>query len=76
MNLEKLVYDANLLDNIGRHGIKKALYVGSKIGRKESETYKYLKNNLKKVKFYTKIGKKLGKKEAKTMKVLLKHYEK
>ena len=44
---EKLVYDANLLDNIGRHGIKKALYVGSKIGRKESETYKYLKNNLK-----------------------------
>ena len=68
---EKIVFDANLLDNVGLNGIKKAINFGRMIGRSEKETFDYLRENIKKVKFYTKIGKKEGRKQIKIMKKAL-----
>lgn len=68
---EKLVFDANMLDNVGKRGIRKALSFGKRIRRNKKETYAYLKDNLHKAKFYTKQGKLLGKKEIKIMKETL-----
>ena len=58
---EKLVFDANMLDNMGKQGIKKALAYGKAIGRSEEDSYKYLKKSLRKVKLYTKKGKEIQK---------------
>ena len=69
---EKLVYDANMLDNLGKQGIKKALYVGKKFGRNKEQTFAYLRKELNGVKLYTKKGKVLGKKEIEIMKKILK----
>jgi hypothetical protein len=71
---EKIVFDANMLDNVGYSGIKKALNVGEDIGRSKKETFEYLKKNIQKVKFYTKRGKEMGKKEILIMKKRLKEY--
>ena len=65
---EKIVFDANMLDNVGKQGIKKALYVGKNLGRSKEDTFKFIKNEINKVKFYTKNGKKLGKKNIEYMK--------
>ena len=69
---EKLVFDANMLTNVGKQGLKKALYVGKTLNRSKEDTYKFIKQNLKKAKFYTKIGKEIGKKEIKILKDLIK----
>jgi len=57
---EKLVNDANLLEAVGRFGIKKALIVGKERGRNRAETIDYIRKNINKVRFYTKRGKKSG----------------
>ena len=57
---EKLVHDANMLDNVGEQGIRKALAVGKKLGRTREETVQYLKDNIGKATFYTTKGKRLG----------------
>ena len=69
---EKIIIDANTLDNIGKQGIKKALFVGRKIGRSDKKTFDYIKKNLKNLKFYTKMGKNSGKKQIKIMRKMLK----
>ncbi len=64
---EKIVFDANMLDNVGEQGIRKALYVGKLKGRNKVKTYEYLKKNSSKIKFYTKKGKEIGKKDIEIM---------
>ena len=68
---EKIVYDANMFDNVGKQGVKKIFVYGKHINRSETETYNYLKEILKKVKFYTKEGKRKGKIEIKITKSIL-----
>lgn len=68
---EKIVYDANMITNVGKVGVKKAIVYGKRIGRSKKDTYKYLRKKLKYVKFDTKIGNKLGKKRKKEMKSIL-----
>lgn len=68
---EKIVFDANMLDNLGKDGIKKALYVGMHLGRSKKEAHNYLRENLKKARFYTKSGKKMGRMKIKEMKEIL-----
>jgi len=68
---EKIVFDANMLDNVGKFGIKKALYFGNKIGRTRKQTFEYVKSNLGKIKFYTKEGNKIGKLKIVEMKKLI-----
>lgn len=68
---EKIVHDANLLDNLGKRGIRKALFVGKLKGRTKEETHAYLKRALKKVKFYTKQGEEIGKRELAEMREAL-----
>lgn len=62
---EKIVFDANLLDNLGETGIKKALYVGKLKKRSKKSTFEYIKKNIKKLKFYTKKGEEIGNKKIK-----------
>ena len=69
---EKLVFDANMLDNIGKQGIRKALIYGKIINRNKKETYEYLKKNIKNIKFHTIKGKQISKKEIKFMEKKLK----
>jgi len=69
---EKIVFDANMLDNTGNQGIKKAIYVGKLRGRNKNQTYEYLKKNLSKAKFYTKKGKEIGRKDIEIMRKKLK----
>jgi hypothetical protein len=64
---EKVVFDANALDNVGNFGIKKALTYGRLIGRSVDNTKKYLKGEVKRVKFYTIQGKVRGEKGVKIM---------
>ncbi len=71
-NEEKLVYDANMLTNIGKDGVKKALAYGKRIGRSKENTYKYLNEKIKEIKFYTKKGKIIGKMKLDEMKNILK----
>jgi hypothetical protein len=59
---EKLVHDANLLENVGKFGIQKSLIVGKKLGRTRKETIDFLKKSIDKVNFYTPTGKILGRK--------------
>ena len=68
---EKLVYDANMLENTGKEGIRKAKAYGKLCGRKKEETIEYLKEKLKEAKFYTKEGKRIGKKKIALMKKLI-----
>jgi hypothetical protein len=60
-----------MLDNVGKSGIEKALYIGRKVGRTKKETFEYLRLALKHARFYTKTGKKLGKIRINEMKELL-----
>lgn len=69
---EKLVFDANMLDNVGKQGIKKSLEYGKQINRTKEDTLNYLRANINQVKFYTKIGKQLGDKQIKIMKEIIK----
>ena len=69
---EKLVFDANMLDNTGKEGIRKAIEVGKILGRSKEQTAKYLKKAIRNVRFYTKKGKILGKKKIDVMKKELK----
>ena len=64
---EKIVFDANMLDNLDRQGIRKSLCIGKKIGRNKEETFNYLKREMKKAKFYTKEGKRLGREQIRRM---------
>lgn len=59
-NEEKIVWDANALESVGKFGIKKALQVGRELGRSKKETSIYISDNLWKAKFYTPLGRKLG----------------
>jgi len=69
---EKIVFDANTLDNLGVQGMKKALYVGRLKGRNKEDTFDYLRESLKRIKFYTKKGKEIGEREMKLMEEKLK----
>ena len=40
--------------------IKKALEYGKQINRNKEDTFRYLKSNINKAKFYTRLGKQLG----------------
>jgi hypothetical protein len=40
---EKLVHDANLLENVGRFGIQKSVIVGKKLGRTKKRNYQFFK---------------------------------
>ena len=53
---EKLIHDANLLDNVGKAGLKKCTAYGKLIGRSKQDSIAYFKSAIKKVKFYTKQG--------------------
>ncbi|MBD3247637.1 hypothetical protein GF378_03390 [Candidatus Pacearchaeota archaeon] len=57
---EKIVCDANSLDNVGKSGLKKCIEYGKSIGRSEEESVKYFKKEVKRIKFYTKEGKLIG----------------
>ena len=57
---EKVVSDANLLESIGKTGIRRGLTVGKERNQTQEQTLKIMKSNIRKVKFYTKLGKKLG----------------
>lgn len=70
---EKLVFDANMLDNVGEQGIKKALVYGKLINRNKEDTFKYLKDSINKARFYTKLGKQLGKKQIKIILIKTRH---
>lgn len=65
---EKIVFDANMFDNVGKRGIRKALLFGKSIGRTKQETFQYLAENIDKAKFHTKLGKKLGMRKIAIMK--------
>lgn len=65
---EKIVHDANALDNIGNEGIKKALYAGKLKGRSIEKTKNYVRSELKKLKFYTKQGKEMSKNKIEVIK--------
>lgn len=65
---EKLVHDANLLENVGKFGIQKSLIIGKKLGRTKERTIDFLKENIDKVNFYTQSGKRLGKKRVEIIK--------
>ena len=69
---EKLVFDANMLDNVGKRGIKKSLAYGKQINRNREDTFRYLRTNINKVRFYTKLGKQLGNKQIRIMKEIIK----
>tara|TARA_B100000315_G_scaffold166615_1_gene155206 strand:+ start:174 stop:671 length:498 start_codon:yes stop_codon:yes gene_type:complete len=73
---EKLIHDANLLENVGRFGIQKSLIVGKKLGRTKEGTIYFLKENIDKFNFYTPTGKRLGKKRIEIMKNFIKSAEK
>lgn len=69
---EKIVFDANMLDNVGKQGIKKSLEYGKQINRTKEDTFRYLRANINKARFYTNLGKKLGIKQIKIMKEVIK----
>jgi len=69
---EKIVFDANMLDNVGKQGIKKSLEYGKQINRKKEDTLRYLRANINKARFYTKLGKQIGNKQIRIMKELKK----
>jgi|SRR3989339_1451361 len=56
----KLVWDANLLENVGKFGIKKNLECERYYKQTREETLKIVKRYMKEYKFYTPLGKKLG----------------
>lgn len=59
---EKIVCDANMLENVGNFGIKKAKILAREFNQTPKETLSLAKKFQKKYKFYTKTGKTLGKK--------------
>jgi len=69
---EKIVHDANMIENVGKFGVKKALFVGGMMRDSQEQTFLFLRENLKNVKFYTKKGKGIGKKEVEIMKKIIK----
>lgn len=69
---EKLVSDANLMEAVGKFGIKKCLQVGKERGSTREEAIRYMQKHLPKTKFYTRFGKIEGKKGIKICKDFLK----
>jgi len=69
---EKIVFDANMLENVGRFGIKKMLILEKAYGQTRKDTIALAKKFLSEYKFYTPIGKRLGKKGIKIRKKWLK----
>jgi len=59
-NEGKIVLDANMLENVGKFGIKKSLTLEKHYKQSRKETLKLLKKFIKDYKFYTPLGKKLG----------------
>ncbi|MEW5996461.1 MAG: hypothetical protein AB1657_02600 [Candidatus Micrarchaeota archaeon] len=57
---EKLVSDANLLEAVGKFGIRKALQAGKERKQTTEETLRIMLRNINKAKFYTKEGKRVG----------------
>ena len=70
---EKLVSDANLWEAVGVYGIKKSLQVGKEREQTTKQTLKIMRNNISKVKFYTKKGKESGEPGIKVIKEFLKN---
>ncbi|MFC1682047.1 hypothetical protein ACFL0X_00330 [Nanoarchaeota archaeon] len=56
----KIVWDANMLENTGKFGIKKSLVLEKHYNQSRAETLKIVENFIKKYKFYTPLGKKIG----------------
>lgn len=56
----KLVWDANMLENVGKFGIKKNLECEKYYQQTRKETLKIVKRYSKDYRFYTPLGKKLG----------------
>ena len=54
---EKIVCDANNLENVGEFGLKKCIEYGKSIGRSKEDSIKYFKKEVKRIKFYTEEGK-------------------
>jgi hypothetical protein len=57
---EKIVCDANMLENVGKFGIKKALILAKHYNQTQEETLLLQKEFMPKYKFFTPLGKKLG----------------
>ncbi len=58
---EKVVCDANMLENVGKFGIKKAVKIAKEYNQTDKETIELAKSFQSRYKFYTPLGKKLGK---------------
>ena len=56
----KVVWDANMLENVGKFGIKKTLALERYYGQTRKQTLKIAEKFMKNYKFYTPLGKKLG----------------
>ncbi len=56
----KVVWDANMLENVGKYGIKKTLTLEKHYKQTRKQTLQLVKKFVKKYKFYTPLGKKLG----------------
>lgn len=56
----KIVWDANMLENVGYFGIKKTLALEKYCHQTRKKTINLAKKFLRKYKFYTPLGKKLG----------------
>lgn len=57
---EKIVCDANMLENVGKFGIKKALVLAKHYGQTKEETLSLQSEFMPQYKFYTPLGKKIG----------------
>lgn len=57
---EQLVSDANAWETVGEFGIRKSLQVGKERGRSLKETLDFMRENIKRVVFYTEPGKHYG----------------
>lgn len=71
---EKIVCDANQLENVGKFGIKKALSLARYFKQTKKETAELQKKFISKYKFYTPLGKELGKDGVRIKKDWLKSY--
>ena len=56
----KIVWDANMLENVGRFGIRKSLTLEKYYKQSRKQTLALVKKFVRKYKFYTPLGKKLG----------------
>jgi uncharacterized protein len=73
---EKIVCDANMLENVGTFGIKKSKVLAKYYNQSLEETLSLAKKSQKNYKFYTPLGKKLGKKGLEIKQKWIKQMEK